>query len=212
MSEKIKRQITEAFKVVQKYNNGAPQNIRKKTAITLFYNNDGVRKCWEMADYEIRAWAKSYIDPEVRANVDYVLLSYYENEGDCPELDQEPQTFIDNFKVLSAADMFPKARMGLGEVGYRMKCPKDSKERPDNKNCIAGDPRCPAEKRCIGQASYIRKYYQTLNGKIVAGLPNYFGGYFYWYFNSDMTGQNKAGDRSNQERNRSILKEAMKRR
>jgi len=74
---------------------------------------------------------------------------------------------------------------------------------------------------CIGQEAYIRKYYLNLNREIRSQLtdtrprnpddvlPTFIGGYFYWYFVHDMTGQDKSGRTINQERNRKVLKEAM---
>jgi hypothetical protein len=225
MRDKIKNQITDAFKVVQDYNSSVSATSRKKTAITVLYNSDGPdgnrRTCYDKAEYEMRAWAKNYIALPVRANVDYVLISYYENEKDCPGLMQDAGTFIGSFKALAAQDVFPKAKMGFGEIGYKETCPKNSNNRADNKECIQGKSGCSSRRMCIGQESYIRKYYQTFNNEIRAGLtsarlrkpddrlPDFIGGYFYWFFVEDMTGKNKSGDSSNQQRNRRILKEAM---
>jgi hypothetical protein len=220
MRDKIRRQITQAFKVVQKFNEGAPEASRKKTAITLLYNSEGSRNCYTIPEYEMFDWAGK-IDREVRENVNYVLLSYYENQEDCPGLKQDAAAFIETFKHLAQEDMFPKAKMGFGEVGYKASCPKNRKDfeddkRPDDNKCIFGDPRCNPDRMCIGQEAYIRKYYGTLNTEIKAGLnkpgeklPGFVGGYFYWYFNWDMVGRNKRGDDSNQKRNRGVLKDLM---
>jgi hypothetical protein len=225
MRDKIKNQITDAFKVVQEYNSKLPPISRKKTAITLLYNSDGPegnrRTCYQKGEYEMRLWAKNYIDTPVRENIDYVLISYYENQKDCPGLMQDAGTFISNFKALASKEMFPTAKMGFGEIGYKETCPKDDNKRADNKDCIFGKPRCSTDRICIGQQAYIRKYYQTLNIEIRSGfasarlqkpkvaLPDFIGGYFYWFFVQDMTGKNKLGETQNQERNRNALKDAM---
>lgn len=226
MRDKIGHQITDAFKVVQAYNSEVAPAGRKRTAITLLYNSDGPesdrRTCYDKPEYEMRSWATKYIDKEVRDNVDYVLISYYENKGDCPGLKQDATTFIANFKALTAEGMFPKAKVGFGEVGYKETCPKDHDEkRADSKECILGKPNCPSDRICIGQEQYIIKYYQTLNDDIMAGLTStqarkpdgtpleFIGGYFYWFFVQDMTGKNKSGESTSHERNRNALKKAM---
>ena len=221
MREKIGKQITQAFNVVRDFNQGVPEASRKQTAITILYNNDGSEHCYTLPQYEMYDWARKYIDPVVRENIDYVLLSYYENKMDCPGLKQDALTFVNVFKNLAARTMFPNAKMGFGEVGYKATCPENVKKRPNDNKCIVGDSRCRPNKMCIGQAAYIRKYYQTLTTEIRTllacerlnkrneKLPNFIGGYFYWFFNQDMTGRTEKGDSSNQQRNRGILKEAM---
>lgn len=226
MRDKIGHQIMDAFKVVQAYNSEVAPASRKRMSITLLYNSDGPkddrRTCYDKPEYEMRSWTTKYIDKEVRDSVDYVLLSYYENKGDCPGLKQDATTFIANFKALAADGMFPKAKVGFGEVGYKETCPKDNDEkRADSKECILGKPKCPPDRICIGQEQYIIKYYQKLNDDIMAGLTDtqarkldgtlleFIGGYFYWFFVQDMTGRNNSGESTGQERNRNALKKAM---
>jgi hypothetical protein len=134
---------------------------------------------------------------------------------------QDAGTFVSNFKALAAKDMFPNAKMGFGEIGYKETCPEDDDKRRDKKECVLGKTNCPAGRICIGQEAYIRKYFHRLNRDISGVLssersqkpdnapPAFIGGYFYWFFVQDMTGKNKSGESAAQERNRNALKEAM---
>lgn len=223
MRVKIGGHITEAFNAVRAYNDTVAPASRKRTALTLLYNSDGPtgsgRTCYDKPEYEMRSWAQSYVGSEVRTGVDYVLLSYYENKGDCFGLRQDAATFVANFRALAEPGMFPHAKFGFGEVGYKATCPKKAEDREQKRECEAGKPSCRPEEMCIGQKAYILKYYQRLNGEIRAALAgqrpedgrplDFVGGYFYWYFIQDMTGKNREGDDSGRRRNRDALKRAM---
>lgn len=76
------------------------------TALTLYLNQD----CWSSPDNEMFAWAEANVSPTVRAGLDYVLVSYYED--DCNGLQPDwPAVFA------QLAAMFPDARLGIGECG-----------------------------------------------------------------------------------------------
>lgn len=76
------------------------------TALTLYYNED----CWSSPDNEMFTWAEANIPPAMRDGLDYVLVSYYED--DCNDLQPDwPAVFAE------LAAMFPSAQLGIGECG-----------------------------------------------------------------------------------------------
>lgn len=76
------------------------------TALTLYYNRD----CWSSPDNEMFTWAAANVPPQVRDGLDYVLVSYYED--DCNGLQPDWPAVFDQL-----ATMFPRARLGIGECG-----------------------------------------------------------------------------------------------
>jgi hypothetical protein len=186
MRERVARETAEAFRVVH-----ARGGL---TALTLLLNDDlKGHTCYEDKekkdlqgrkmrygpDYAMLDWARLYVPEDVRAGLDYVFISYYENEKDCPGLNQDAATWYNIFKELAV--LFPNAKLGFGEVGFKEGC---------------DDAR--ASRRCIdGQAPYVTKYYSTINRLIIDEIarhaasgektPYFVGGYFYWYFAQDMT-------------------------
>jgi hypothetical protein len=78
----------------------------KTAALTLYYNQD----CWSRAANEMFRWAQANVPERMRQGLDYVLVSYYED--DCNGLQPDWQ------KVFAQlASMFPNSRVGFGEVG-----------------------------------------------------------------------------------------------
>jgi hypothetical protein len=76
------------------------------TALTLYYNQD----CWEDPHHEMFTWAKANVPDSMKQGLDYVLVSYYED--DCNGLRPDwPAVFH------RLAGLFPRARLGFGEVG-----------------------------------------------------------------------------------------------
>lgn len=78
----------------------------RTTALTLYYNED----CWSKRSNEMFTWAQANIPDRMKQGLDYVLVSYYEN--DCNNLKPDWNAV---FKKL--ATMFPNSRLGFGEVG-----------------------------------------------------------------------------------------------
>ncbi|HVF41908.1 MAG TPA: hypothetical protein VM936_02800 [Pyrinomonadaceae bacterium] len=162
-------QVSRAFRFVN--GKGA------KTALTLFYNEHLGRKCLPDApfagEYEMFNWVDRHVaDPSVRDNLDYVFISFYEDDckvssGKSEEaVKADARGFSDAFKRLSA--MFKKADVGFGEFGPRCKgC------RGRGKECCVTD-----------QHEFIERYYKKYGPLIDA--PRYVGGYFYWYGLQDM--------------------------
>lgn len=80
----------------------------KITELTLYYNKD----CWSRSSNEMFTWAQNNIPARMKQGLDYVLVSYYED--DCNGLQPDWPTV---FKRLQA--MFPNSKIGLGEVGTK---------------------------------------------------------------------------------------------
>jgi hypothetical protein len=78
----------------------------KRTALTLYYNEG----CFASADHEMFTWARAHLAADLRAGLDWVLVSYYED--DCNGLQPDWNAV---FRQL--AELFPTARLGIGECG-----------------------------------------------------------------------------------------------
>ena len=100
--------------VVQKMKSAYDQvKLRgKKAALTLYYNEG----CWEDPKNEMFTWTANIPDEMVQ-NLDYVFVSYYED--DCNDLQPDWPVV---FKRL--AEKFPKSKIGFGEVGTLNKANK----------------------------------------------------------------------------------------
>jgi hypothetical protein len=120
----------------------------KTAELTLYYN----KGCFDKPANEMFAWAKANIPERMKTGLDYVLVSYYED--DCNGLQPDWPAV---FKQL--ATLFPNSKIGFGEVGTTKSARK---------------------------AEYITRYYSK---KI--SVPNYVGGYFWWYFKQDMVPNTK---------------------
>jgi hypothetical protein len=79
---------------------------RRPAALTLYYN-DG---CWASQDHEMFTWAEANIPAAMRSDLDYVLISYYEE--DCHDRRPDWPTVFGRL-----ARMFPSAALGFGECG-----------------------------------------------------------------------------------------------
>ncbi len=90
--------ITDAFNLAK--------SRHQKTALTLYFNTP----CDPHSDREMFTWAKDNIESPMKDELDYVWISYYED--DCPGPDPD---WNDVFKKLG--EIFPKSKLGFGEVG-----------------------------------------------------------------------------------------------
>ena len=77
-----------------------------KCALTLYYNYD----CWSNPENEMFRWVNQNIPAKLKANLDYVLVSYYED--DCNNYSPDWQRVFDSLKVI-----FPNSKLGIGECG-----------------------------------------------------------------------------------------------
>ena len=80
----------------------------KTTALTLYYNEG----CWKNKSNEMFKWAEKNISATMKEGLDYVFISYYED--DCNNLQPDwPQVFQ------KLGKLFPKSKIGFGEVGTK---------------------------------------------------------------------------------------------
>jgi hypothetical protein len=78
----------------------------RPTALTLFYN----QHCYMQADHEMFNWVAAHVDDELKSGLDYVLISFYEDNCQAPSPD-----WNDVFARL--AKLFPRSKLGFGECG-----------------------------------------------------------------------------------------------
>ncbi|MEY4630191.1 MAG: hypothetical protein RIQ81_311 [Pseudomonadota bacterium] len=77
----------------------------KVTALTLYYNAGCSAPCHEMF-----AWANTNLPPRMKTGLDYVWVSYYED--DCLGLLPDWQAVFTRLR-----SMFPNSKLGIGEMG-----------------------------------------------------------------------------------------------
>ena len=94
--------ITDAYDQVKKRG--------MRTALTLYYND----ACFSSADHEMFSWTEKNIPASMKAGLDYVLVSFYEE--DCPATPKPDWTAV--FGKLAV--MFPKAKLGMDECGTKV--------------------------------------------------------------------------------------------
>jgi hypothetical protein len=87
---------------------GEVKSRGKKAALTLYYNQD----CYANASNEMFNWAQANVSAEMKQNLDYVLISYYED--DCNNLQPDWPTVFHKL-----AQMFPNSKIGFGEAGTK---------------------------------------------------------------------------------------------
>ena len=85
-----------------------------RTALTLYYNYD----CWERPENEMFRWVQSNVPARMKQGLDYVLISYYED--DCNGYQPDWQAVFDRLGA-----MFPNSRIGIGECGTSRKSRKE---------------------------------------------------------------------------------------
>ncbi len=84
----------------------AVKTARRPTALTLYYNQG----CWSRADHEMFTWADANIPDRMKTGLDYVFVSYYED--DCNGLQPDWNAIFQRL-----ATMFPNSKLGIGECG-----------------------------------------------------------------------------------------------
>jgi hypothetical protein len=85
----------------------------KPAALTLYYNQD----CWESKSTEMFTWAAANVPSDMKAGLDYVWISYYED--DCNGFQPD---WASVFQELAA--IFPNSRIGIGECGTTVESSK----------------------------------------------------------------------------------------
>lgn len=85
---------------------GILKAANKKTALTLYYNYN----CWSNPNNEMFKWTVQNIPARMKAQVDYVFVSYYED--DCNNYQPNWQNVFDSLHTI-----FPNSKLGIGECG-----------------------------------------------------------------------------------------------
>jgi hypothetical protein len=146
---------TGAYPVVSAKLTAAYKEVRAaggRTALTLYYNvgcGDGA------AELSPLGFSRRYVPRAVRSGLDYVFLSYYED--DCAGIRPGPAVWTKYFERLHT--LYPRARLGFGEIGMND----------------------PATAGTLGTARSLMHYYYSLP----IHLPYYVGGYFWWHYAED---------------------------
>lgn len=99
--------------VAQKTNYGytTAKNRGYKTALTLYYND--YYACESNSSETMREWAKNHLNQELKEGIDYLFVSYYEEDcGNYQPPLEEWQRLFDEL-----GEIFPHAKLGFGEVG-----------------------------------------------------------------------------------------------
>lgn len=81
-----------------------------QTELTLYYNNS----CYyDYPENEMFTWVNANVPTEMKQNLDYVLISYYEDDCENVVLSEaEWQVVFDDLHAI-----FPNAKIGMGECG-----------------------------------------------------------------------------------------------
>lgn len=105
-----------------------------QTAITLYYNEG----CFADPQHEMFRWSEEVLPERIKNEVDYVFISYYEE--DCNNLKPDWQSVFERLN-----EEFPNSKLGFGEVGTRGSTQKKADYlqryysiRPDVDNFVGG--------------------------------------------------------------------------
>jgi hypothetical protein len=140
----VSAELTEAYRQVT--------DRHKRTALTLYYNAG----CGDGADeLSPLAFSRRYVPAAVRDGLDYVFLSYYED--DCNGVRPSAATWTAYFRDLHA--VYPHALLGFGEIGMND----------------------PVTAKTMAAARSLISYYYGLPIK----LRYFVGGYFWWFYVED---------------------------
>lgn len=94
----VAQKMTSAYDFIKSKN--------KTTALTLYYNED----CWMYPSEEMFTWANKNVPERMKTGLDYVLVSYYED--DCNGLRPNWESVFSKLAL-----MFPNSKIGFGEIG-----------------------------------------------------------------------------------------------
>lgn len=120
----------------------------KPTALTFYYENPAT------PGYDLIPWTDANIPPghRMRTGLNYVLVSYYEDQNNGHQLTQAELDAL--FGALAVR--FPNAKLGFGEFGWGNSIPASATTRAD----------------------MLRRFH----GYRIPSVPAYVGGGFYWHF------------------------------
>ena len=126
------------------------------TALTLYANDFGPGHCGDgPGELSPVQFARRYLPARLREHLDYLLLSYYPTQ--CRGVEPSGGVVATHLRQLHR--LFPHARLGFGEMGLAR----------------------PVSPRTAGRARQIMRWAYSLK----PGLPQYAGGYFWWYAAED---------------------------
>jgi hypothetical protein len=97
-TDSVIEKIYGSYKIIKQNN--------KPAALTLYYNYN----CLDSPKNEMFRWVNENLPEEMKAGLDYVFISYYED--DCNGYQPEWQQVFDSLHVL-----FPNSKLGIGECG-----------------------------------------------------------------------------------------------
>lgn len=147
-------------KIQTMYNDVKAYTPSALTALTLYYNNPSGGPASNCGDGTSELTPEQFTQPSVIADgVNYVLLSYYPTQ--CGNY--EPSSAQVAADVAALHTLYPNAQIGFGELGT------------PNQTTSSG----------VSQANQIMHWGYSLN----LNLPYYIGGYFWWYGEEDVFGQ-----------------------
>ncbi|HTT21347.1 MAG TPA: hypothetical protein VMG82_20630 [Candidatus Sulfotelmatobacter sp.] len=92
----------------------------KTAALTLYYEPNPACTTSMRQQYDPIAWATQNIPAEMKAGLDYVLLSYYRDK--CLNFKPDLGALFTEFH-----NIFPNAKLGMGEWGYSVRKPDHRK-------------------------------------------------------------------------------------
>lgn len=96
-------------KMINAYN--VIKQAGKRTELTLYYNGlDDNNNCYSNKNNLMFRWAQANIPDSMKQGLDYVLISFYEQ--DCPGVSKDWTTVFTQLH-----QMFPNSRIGFGENG-----------------------------------------------------------------------------------------------
>jgi hypothetical protein len=127
-------------------------NTDAKTAITFYYEPS------DDSEYSMFTWIDDNIpeDDPIRTNIDYVFVSYYEDQNNKHKLTQTEINKL--FSELSSR--FPNSKVGFGECGWGNTVPSSFTQR-----------------------SLLYKRFYNYR---CPSIPSFVGGYFFWNFRQQM--------------------------
>ena len=103
---KVAAKITAAYNYVKSSNH--------KTALTLSYNEN----CYGDEKNKMFAWSQAYIPGYMKEGLDYVFVSYYDEN--CQQESPDWETVFDSLHTI-----FPNSKLGIGECGTKNKNDKE---------------------------------------------------------------------------------------
>lgn len=143
-----------ASKTIETYR--AVAAIHGRSALTLYVNDLAPNHCGDgPRELTPVQFTHRFIPRSMAAGLDYVFLSYYPSQ--CGGAEPSSAAMASYLRRIHA--LYPRAELGIGEVGLRS----------------------PAGNSNVSRARQIMAWAYSLN----PGLPYYVGGYFWWYAAED---------------------------